>query len=193
MPGRTVRDRHRCVHHNTTLNTCGSLWHNSVFAVPTKLIRPWVSNVRYTAQKYSKFKKELLAAESTITVGIGTSRLFSNAHALLGALGTLDTDIEMGDEVPCTTDLSCKYVVYSKAMCTVLRVYARLGGEAPYLSIEPIMVLPDEVGVYRLTATIDNLFFEVRVMTFIVWCVFSGETPTWRACREPIVACVVYL
>lgn len=159
---RSGRDRPRCwAHPSQPIAVCGSLWHQTVHTAAKVPMKPWVSCVRYTQLKYEPFQKAMLDPKSTLGVSVSGTRTFSNIATMFDAMGSDPADIKMGDPIPYVTDTAARFWVYCKRMHVVVKVDIYLADRAPYLSIEPLVVLPDEPTVYKLGVTIESLFFEV--------------------------------
>jgi hypothetical protein len=140
-----------------------TLWRRSVQVLRSPLPwRPWVCNIKYTPLKYHEFRKAVLRPSFKQSIVLGKDRRFDTVLEAMESLGTLKgIDYETTTEsIPYVTGSTARYIVYSRADTAIFSVRISLNTATPHVIVDPIIVLPDTPGIYKLVLSIPLVFFE---------------------------------
>jgi hypothetical protein len=149
-------------HHRSILTPAATLWRKSVNVIRLALPRkPWVCNVKYTPLKYQDFKKSIMRADSTHPIVVSRNHDTPNITTAFDVLLHKPSDNEhlLGDTVPYFSGCTSRFILFSVATHSIFRVFISINTDAPHITVEPIVVLPDDPGIYNLTLSIPCIFF----------------------------------
>lgn len=183
------------VHPRETVTFTSGFWDRLLMETNVTRITPWLANTKYACTTYDSFRTWALDPTTQKPIALSSLRPFKNPSELFDYFTKPHGDCHaMGTSIPYITGCESRYFVFDTDNHAVLKVCIGLCIDRPYITVEPLVVLPAKLSVYKIVVRIDLLglvsswSFDVTRRTASLFEVKSESIP-----RPPCVGYLVNL